>query len=113
MNRIIYALFIILFIGAAAFPQSQMSTGDIKGTVRDPSGAVVPGATITVTNVETGVSRTATTETTGEYRMLVLPPGTYSVKIQALGFAPHTTPAVRVFVSPSVVIDAPVWAAEI
>ena len=45
MNRVVLALFVIVFITAAAFPQAQMSTGDIKGTVIDPSGAVVPGAT--------------------------------------------------------------------
>ncbi len=83
-----------------------MSTGDIKGTVTDSSGAIVPGATVTVTNVETGVSRTATTPALGEYRVLVLPPGSYSIKIEAPGFAPQTRPAVQVTVGQTVVMNA-------
>ena len=106
MNRVVHAFFLILLVVVAVFPQAQMSTGDIKGTVTDPSGAVVPGATITVTNVETGVSRSTTTPALGEYRVLVLPPGTYSIKIEGPGFAPQTRRAVQVTVGQTVVIDA-------
>src|SRR5262245_2444438 len=106
MNRIVHALFLTLLVAVAVFPQAQMSTGDIKGTVTDPTGAVVPGATITVTNVETGVSRTTTTPALGEYRVLVLPPGMYSIKIEGSGFAPQTRPSVQVTVGQTVVIDA-------
>src|SRR4026207_2440045 len=106
MNRVVLALFVIVFITAAALPQAQMSTGDVKGTVTDPSGAVVPGANITVTNVETGVSRNATTQAIGEYRILILPPGIYSIKIEAYGFAPQTRPSVQSTVGQTVVIDA-------
>jgi hypothetical protein len=113
MNRIVNALFLILFITLAALPQAQVSTGDVKGRVTDPSGAVVPGASITVTNVETGVSRTTTTLAIGEYRILVLLPGMYSIKIEAPGFAPQTRPSVQITVGRTVVIDAQLTPASV
>ena len=51
----------------------------LSGVVKDSSGAVIPGVTITARNVETGLTRVAFTEATGEYRVPSLPPGRYSV----------------------------------
>src|SRR5262245_52879134 len=69
---------------AALFAQSNTAT--IVGTVTDPSGAVVAGARVTVTNVNTGVARTAATAVTGEFEAPLLAPGFYSVETQATGF---------------------------
>lgn len=64
-------------------------TGQITGTVTDPQGAVISGATVTVTNVNTGVSRPSiTTGPTGTYTFANLPPGIYDLKVTAPGFGP-------------------------
>jgi len=75
----------VLFCAVGAFAQSG-TTGALSGTVTDPSGAVIAGATVTATNVGTGQERTATTDATGGYKFSLLPPGSYSVKFSAAGF---------------------------
>jgi len=65
---------------------SQTYQGRILGLVTDPTGAVVPGAQVTVRNVATGVERTLSTNPAGEYVAADLDPGTYAVSIQAAGF---------------------------
>ena len=60
--------------------------GSLSGTVLDPDDAVVPGATVKVTNIETGFSRTTTTNAEGGYRFPVLPIGTYQIEVTQEGF---------------------------
>ena len=64
------------------------TTSQINGTVSDKTGAVVSGATVRVTNVETDVTREATTDASGSYSLPLLPPGRYRVNIQREGFRP-------------------------
>ena len=59
----------------------------ITGTVTDPSGAVVPGATVTLQNTGTGASQTQMTGSAGEYRFALVPPGTYTISVKAANFA--------------------------
>lgn len=61
-------------------------TGTILGVVTDPSGAIMQGVKITATNVDTNMVTEATTGVTGEYRMLALPVGRYSVRAATTGF---------------------------
>jgi hypothetical protein len=61
-------------------------TARIKGTVTDPSGAVVAKAQVTVTNADTGVVSTTTTSDSGDYIFPALPVGTYTIKVEAPGF---------------------------
>jgi hypothetical protein len=68
-----------------AFAQTNIS-GDIAGRVTDPSGAVVPGATVTVVDVSNGSTRTTTTNSGGTYRVPLLPPDTYKITVNAPGF---------------------------
>lgn len=65
---------------------AQMSTGTISGTVSDATGAVIPGAAVTVKNVDTGVSRSLTTNAQGRYVVPQLSPGDYEVTTTASGF---------------------------
>ena len=65
---------------------SQDATGRIIGTISDPSGAVVPGVQITVTNTSTQVSRKATTDQDGYFQVLALPIGNYKVTVEHEGF---------------------------
>ncbi len=69
---------------------SQADTGSISGVVRDPSGGVLPSATITATNVATAVARTVQSATDGTYTVPALPPGIYNLDIKATGFQPFT-----------------------
>jgi hypothetical protein len=76
--------------------QAQLTRGIVSGTVRDASGLAVPGATVTVTNVETNISRVTVSSEVGFYRV---PPstGSYKVKFEMTGFgAVDTDPAERV-----------------
>src|SRR5213596_3864132 len=61
-------------------------TASVSGRVEDSTGAAVPGAVVTVTSLETGAGRTATTNETGTYRVLSLPVGRYEVKAELAGF---------------------------
>ncbi len=69
-----------------AMPALAQTTSAILGTVTDSSGAIVVGATITVTNTATGVKYPTTTSSQGSYRVIQLPPGTYTMEIVSPGF---------------------------
>jgi outer membrane receptor protein involved in Fe transport len=77
----------ILSFAVAAFAQSQATTGNIEGRVLDPKEAAVPGASVTATNQGTGLEKTATTDEQGAFRLILLPPGVYTVRATATGFA--------------------------
>ena len=87
-------LLAIILICLASMPncygQAAAVNGQIEGTVTDPSGAVVPGATVSVENVNTGLRRELKTDNSGFYRFTVLPLGTYRLKVTASGFAEET-----------------------
>src|SRR5579885_858319 len=74
------------FVLTAGCLLAQTVSSSMVGTVLDPAGAVVPNATVTLTEVDTGNSRTTSTDTAGVFRFLNLAPGNYTVSIQATGF---------------------------
>lgn len=80
-------LVLLLVLTLAISPIAQVSTGTIAGTVLDPSGAVIPKATVTVTNKDTGLTRTIQTTGEGIYSAPALPAGTYEIRVVAEGFA--------------------------
>ncbi len=86
------AVLVVLMIAASIFPARVLAQGEttsaIVGEVADASGAVVPGATITITNQETGLKRSAKTDDAGRFNFPQLKPGAYSVKVEAQGFQP-------------------------
>jgi outer membrane receptor protein involved in Fe transport len=87
MNRArvsVIVLILALFCGTFAFAQTE--TGQITGTISDPSGAVVPNTQVTLTNVGTGQARTATSSGSGQYAFTNLQPGVYEVSVEAQGF---------------------------
>ena len=77
----------------AAFSQGE-TTSAIIGQVSDASAAAVPGATVTVTNKETGLRRSASSDDSGRFHFPQLKPGAYSVKVEAEGFEPQQNDAV-------------------
>ena len=80
----------VLLLGAACAFHSpayaQVTTADITGTVTDAQGGVLPGATVTLTNAETKETRTAKSDSTGDYVFPLLAPGHYSIRVQDTGF---------------------------
>ena len=91
----------IFFLALVVFNLSalaQTDTGRIVGTVRDPNGAVVPGATVTAKNQRTGEERSATTDAEGIYQIPALRAASYDVTISAQSFQPNTITGVQVSV---------------
>jgi hypothetical protein len=85
-NRFVLLIFLFL---ASLFPATllaQSTQGSILGTVKDTSGAVVPGAKVTVTNTGTGIANTTTSSSAGNYQVLNLIEGSYKIQIAAQGF---------------------------
>ncbi|HEV7905333.1 MAG TPA: TonB-dependent receptor [Pyrinomonadaceae bacterium] len=79
LNRVLLLCASLALAAATVFPQSQATSGNIEGRVLDPNGAAVPGVTVTATNGQTGFEKTATSDEEGNYRIILLPPGTYKV----------------------------------
>ncbi|MGA6981733.1 MAG: carboxypeptidase regulatory-like domain-containing protein [Candidatus Sulfotelmatobacter sp.] len=92
MRRALW-LALISIVGALIFPAESRAQGEttsaIVGEVRDATGAMVPGATVTITNRETGLRRAAQTDAAGRFNFPQLPPGNYSVRVEANGFEPR------------------------
>src|SRR5688572_24755488 len=84
-SALVIALLAILPLAPALWAQS--TTGSLQGTVTDEQDAVVPGATVSVRNVDTNARRTALTDTNGRWRIYNLPVGNYEVAIELAGFA--------------------------
>ncbi len=86
---LVAVLAVFLVAGPCAPPaRAQVSTFDLSGTVTDESGAVLPGCTVTLSNVKTGLSREAVTDERGRYHFAALPPvGEFSLKVALASFA--------------------------
>ena len=87
-HRLVLASLFAIVFAAQVFAQGE-TTSAISGVVSDPTGASVPGITVTVTNRETGLQRAAKTDDEGRYNFPQLQPGNYSVTVQAEGFEPQ------------------------
>jgi hypothetical protein len=99
INRI--ALLIMLSLGVG---QAQ-STSSLTGVVTDPSGAVVPGAAIVAVNLETNLTRTATTDSQGRYSFPQMQPSTYQVSARATGFSEVVVHDVHLLVNTPSAVD--------
>ncbi|HET9184055.1 MAG TPA: carboxypeptidase regulatory-like domain-containing protein [Candidatus Angelobacter sp.] len=99
------AFFFLLLINTPALLVSQDATGRIVGTVTDPSGAVIAGARVVVTNADTHVTRATVTNGSGFYQVLALPVGNYTVQAERTGFNPVTTTASKLDINQSLKID--------
>jgi carboxypeptidase family protein len=89
MKKFLASMFFLAFVVSclARGTSAQTVQGVITGNVTDPSGASVPNATVTLTNIGTGVSQTTTTESDGSFRFPLVPPGTYTLDVKATSFA--------------------------
>jgi len=108
MRHFYIAVFTLLSVFMSARPlaaQGMGNAGTITGTVTDPSGAVVAGATVTIENKVTGFSRTVTTEADGTYKILGVPQNNYHMTVTATGFQQHVA---DIEVRTTVAINLPV-----
>src|SRR5437879_816856 len=89
---------LMLVVSAAA---QNVSTADLRGTVKDPNGAVVTNATVTMRDDAKNISRTAKTDASGDYLFSQLPPGNYTMTVEASGFSKTTVKSFNLTVGQS------------
>ncbi|MDE3109754.1 MAG: TonB-dependent receptor, partial [Acidobacteriota bacterium] len=99
------AIAALLAFSASLVRGQSATTGALTGTLTDPSGAVITGATVTLTNLGTGQARTITTGGNGSYTFSLIPPGNYSVTFSASGFQTLQVPSVTVNVTETNVLN--------
>jgi hypothetical protein len=104
MKSIFARALVLLLLAATPAAYAQFSS-NLQGTVTDPSGAVLPGASVTLTNTATGVSKTSKTGAQGVYRFVSVAPGPYRVTTSASGFATHI---VSIQLKTDQILDLPV-----
>ena len=90
------AIAALLALALPAAASAQLTRGGLVGTVRDASGALVPGVTVTVTNMDTNAVRTAVSDEQGAYRVGALEPGRYKITTELSGFAPFEQSGIMV-----------------
>lgn len=95
-KKLLLSALLVLLLPVMALAQGTTS---LTGSVTDPSGAVVPGSNVAISNTATGFSRTSTTDAAGNYSFLQIPPGEYSILVKKAGFPDTTVNAVRLLVS--------------
>src|SRR5258708_19980627 len=100
--RIIFAC---LLISGMAYAQGVGASGDIKGTVADPSGAVIANATVTATDPAKGTKRTAATDNNGDYYLVGLLPTAYNVSVAKAGFHSQIVKTLTVNIAQTVVLN--------
>jgi hypothetical protein len=92
------ALLFLAFFVSGKVVQAQATTS-VRGTVTDPSGSAVAGANVVLANAESRTERAATTGAQGEYQFLFLSPGTYTLKVAAMGFAGYEQTGLQLLVN--------------
>ncbi len=103
-SRVLLGMFLALMFCAAAWAQN---TGSITGTVTDPSGAAISGASVLITNADHGINRQTTTNSAGEYNESALPQGKYDVVVTANGFKKFQAKGVVLDVAQKARVDVP------
>ena len=109
MKRVLWvpAVFLLLSCGLEA-----QVAGRISGYVKDPSGAALPGATVTAVSDEQQLKRTIQSDDTGFYNLLAMPPGVYEIAIETPGFERQMQTGVRLALGESLRLDVRSWQAN-
>src|SRR6266446_8902618 len=92
-----------IFLGT--FSCYAQSTTSLRGVITDPSGGVIPDATVSITNADNGFLRRNATDASGEYKFLQIAPGTYKVTAEKEGFATMTRSDVKLLVNTPSTLD--------
>ena len=98
-------LFCVFAVTPSALYSQTATSGAVSGVVSDPTGAVVPAATVTLTNHGTNISQTATTDSGGRYEFPSVDPGLYTVRVTAKGFRTSVVTGLQVVVAKSSSVD--------
>src|SRR4029077_7815530 len=98
------AIFLVALLVVVS-ANAQIDTGAIVGTVHDASGAAIPKAALILTNAATGVTQATVSNDSGEYQFPALPPGTYSVKVNAAGFSSQVCNEIEIHVQSRPSVD--------
>jgi hypothetical protein len=107
--RLLLLAAVILF--ASGTPTlAQVEQGTITGTVTDQTGAVIPGAQVKVTNVQTRINRTMQTNSEGHYNVPYLPSGQYEVEVESRGFTKAKVVEIKVAIGQVATINIPLAA---
>jgi Carboxypeptidase regulatory-like domain/TonB dependent receptor len=106
LRGILWTLGVLLFLGGTSTALGQAVYGSIFGTATDPTGAAVPNATITVTDVAKGTSVTAQSNAAGEFTAEHLIPDVYTVKVTAQGFKSYEQTGIQIFADTSTKVAA-------
>ena len=104
---------LIIFLIWASLGTAQLDTGTISGTVSDQSGGAIPGAAITIRNVETGVARNLVTNAAGRYEAAALPVGSYEVRASLTGFQTLVRSGITLTVGRNAVVDMTLQVGEV
>ena len=104
MKAVCLVLMLLVLVGASLF--AQQISGSIRGTVTDPSGAVLQGATVTAVATDTGLTRSTTTDRKGDYLLLELPVGRYRVQVAAKGFREYVQDGITLNVNETASVPA-------
>ncbi|HEY8559017.1 MAG TPA: TonB-dependent receptor [Pyrinomonadaceae bacterium] len=105
-GRFLMLAIAVFFSTSAIFGQAQVSTADLNGTVVDPNGAVVAGASVTARNPATGFSRTVQANDGGEFSFIQLQPGDYEITVEAASFKKTVISPVRLTVGQAAQLEA-------
>ncbi|MGH9712869.1 MAG: carboxypeptidase regulatory-like domain-containing protein [Candidatus Acidiferrales bacterium] len=105
INSLVCTLLIVLLAPCLAHAQGVGASGDISGTVTDPTGAVVPKANITAVETDRGSQHAGVTDDRGQYRVTGLPPATYDVSAEIAGFSRELQKGVVVTVGTTTILD--------
>lgn len=106
LSALLGCLLVLITLAVAPSAHAQGITGSITGTVTDSSGAVVPGATVTVQQVETNALKIVTTSDAGTYTVTQLQPGHYNVKVEKGGFKAQEQKGITLVIDQTAVINA-------
>ena len=101
-SKMIVTGFVVVLLACVSVAQAQTATGSVNGNVSDPSGAVVPGAAVKLTNEATQLETLGKTNETGNYVFVGVQPGTYTLKIEMAGFKSLEAKGLKVDVSQTV-----------
>ena len=99
LSRRIFCLFPVVLLLSISSIWAQTGTTSLHGKVVDSTRALVAGARVTIANQAQGISRNATTESTGEFEFLALPPGTYVLSVEKAGFGKYEQRNLELLVS--------------
>ncbi len=105
--RPLWLLLLNVVLSLVALPSAGQSvSSEIQGTVKDPSGAVIVGANVTATNLETDVVRSTVTDDSGSYHIDGLSAGSYQLRIEHAGFKVNKLTDITLLVNQAAVLDA-------